>query len=246
MSSPTPETRRNLPRRFYKTATPVLQDEAAGRWSVTLDTRPLKTPSKADLAVPGEALAAAIAAEWAGQGEYIDPATMPLTRLANVAIDRTPLTREALAEEVAKYTETDLVCHLADGPTELRERQEAAWRPLRDWAGRSLNIMLVPVEGIMASPQPAASRQAAFDHALSLDDFRLTGLAWAAGLYGSAVLALAVERAEIDAETAFEHSRIDEAWQIEQWGEDAEAAAAAEARRRDARALGQLFRALSG
>ena len=244
MSSPTPKNERDLPRRFYKTAAPVLQDEAAGRWTVTLDTRPLKTPSKADLAVPAESLAKAIAEEWAGQGEHIDPSTMPLTRLANVAIDRTPTSREALAEEVAKYTETDLVCHLADGPSELRERQEAAWRPLRDWAGRSLGIMLVPVEGIIAAPQPSASRQAAYDHALSLDDVRLTGLAWACGLYGSAVLALAVERGELEAETAFEHSRIDEAWQIEQWGEDAEAAAATEARRRDARAVGKLFSAL--
>lgn len=228
----------DLPRRFYKRARAVSRN---GRWAVELDERPLKTPAKTDLTLPSEALAGAVAAEWEEQGERIDPSTMPLTRLANVAIDRAPETREAMAEEVARYTETDLVCHLAEGPSELRERQERAWRPLRDWAGRSLDVMLLPVEGVIASPQPEASRHAALAHARSLDDFRLTGLAWACGLYGSAVLALAVEQGKLDAETAFEHSRIDEAWQIEQWGEDAEAMAALAARRRDARAIGALF-----
>ena len=231
----------DLPRRFYKTASSARSDTG---WRIELDGRPVRTPDKTELSLPSEALASLVVLEWESQAENIDPATMPLTRLSNVAIDRTPETREALADEVAKYTETDLVCHLAANPVELRERQEAGWRPLRDWAGKSLNIMLVPVEGVIASPQPAASILAARDHAMSLDDFRLTGLAWATGLFGSAILALAVEQGKVSAEDAFERSRIDEAWQIEQWGEDEEARTATENRRRDARALGQLFTTL--
>ena len=230
-----------LPRKFFKTAAAVKEGDV---WRIELDDRPLKTFEKASLTLPTEAFAALVASEWNAQGDRINPISMPLTRLANVAIDRTPDTRDVLAAEVAKYTETDLVCHLAEGPAALRERQDAAWGPLRVWAGQALDVVLVPVEGIIASPQPPASMQAARDHALGLDDYRLTGLAWACGLYGSAVLALAVERGELDAEAALEISRIDEIWQIEQWGEDAEAMAAVEARRADARAIGQLFAAL--
>ena len=236
-----PPPKPDLPRRFYKA---VSTEPADGGWQILLDGRPVKTPAKAGLVLPTEALAELVAAEWDAQDTQIDPATMPLTRLVNVAIDRAPETREDLAAEVAKYTATDLVCHLADTPTELRDRQEEKWRPLRDWAGRELGVLLVPVEGIIAPAQPDASTKAAYDHAFSLDDFRLTALAWATALYGSAILALAVEQGEIDAEDAFERSRIDEAWQIEQWGEDDEARIATDNRRADARALGQLFTAL--
>lgn len=237
----TPPGQQALPRRFYKSAAAAKTESG---WRIELDGRPVKTPAKADISPPTQALAELIAAEWDGQGERINPSTMPLTRLANVAIDRTPHTREELAAEIAKYTETDLVCHLADGPSELRERQEAGWRPLREWAGRDLDIVLVPVEGIIASPQPEASLKAAYDSAIKLDDFTLTGLAWACALYGSAVLALAVAHDKIDATSAFALSRIDEDWQIEQWGEDEEAAAVAAARKSDAEALGKFFAAL--
>lgn len=235
----TDQTRNSqLPRRFYKQAAAAA---CGDKWQVELDGRVLKTPAKQTLLLPAEALANAIAAEWDAQAEHVDPATMPLTRLTNVAIDQTPAAREALAAEVAKYAETDLVCHLAEGPAALRERQEAAWRPLRDWAGQSLGIVLIPVEGIIASPQPSASLEAAHAHAMALGNIRLTGLAWACGLYGSGVLALAVERGRISAGDAFHASRIDEDWQIEQWGADEEAAQAAENRRKDALALGELF-----
>ena len=239
--SQTPPNRTDLAKRFYKS---VSTRELETGWQVELDGRPLKTPAKLGLIVPSKKLAELVAAEWDAQADVIDPGKMPLTRLANVAIDRAPETREELAEEVAKYTGTDLVCHLADGPTELRERQDKYWRPLRDWAGRTLGIVLLPVEGVIAMPQPDASTQAARDHALTLDNFRLTALAWATALYGSAVIALAVLHREIDATSAFRVSRIDEDWQIEQWGEDAEAAAVAEARRNDAMALGAWLEAL--
>ncbi|MCR9225205.1 MAG: ATPase [Hyphomonas sp.] len=230
------------PKRFYKhaAAAPV-----GSGYSVELDGRPIKTPAKATLTLPTAALADAVANEWAGQGEMLDLQAMTLTRLANVAIDRTPDTRADLADELARYAGTDVTCYLADAPTELRERQDAAWRPWRDWAGQELGIVLVPVIGLMASPQPPASLEAVRAHALKLDDYRLTALTWACSLLGSAVLALAVERGALTAPDALNASIVDEDWQIEQWGEDEEAMQVREARAKDAAALQLWFEALS-
>lgn len=230
-----------MPKRFYKSAG---INAAGSGWTVALDDRPVRTPARAELTLPTEALASAIAEEWDRQGEQIDIQAMHLMRLANVAIDRTPETRAAMADEIAKYCETDLTCHLAEGPEVLVARQEAAWRPVRDWAGRALGVMLMPVTGLLAAPQPAASLEAARTHALALDNFRLTGLAFGCGLFGSALLALALEQGEIDAETAHRAARIDEDYQAEQWGRDEEAEAFASARRIEAVALGQWFAAL--
>ena len=229
------------PKRFYKQAA---AEEMPGGWTVALDGRTIKTPARAALCLPTERLARTIAAEWNGQGERIDLMAMHLTRLANVAIDRTPEAREDMAEELARYCETDLLCHIADGPMELVEREEQFWRPIRDWAGREMGILLVPVEGLLASPQPDASLDAAREIALTMDDFRLTGTLFACGLYGSALLALAVAAGQLSGTDAFEISRVDEAWQNEQWGEDEEAKAATEARRKEAKALEQWMRGL--
>jgi len=231
------------PKRFYKQAA---VEEISGGWTVALDGRTIKTPARAALCLPTQRLARAVAAEWNAQGDRIDLMAMHLTRLANVAIDRTPDVREEMADELARYCETDLLCHIAEGPEELAEREEAYWRPVRDWAGRELGILLVPVEGVLASPQPDASLEAAREAALSMDDFRLTGTLFACGLFGSALLALAVAEEQMTAENAFEVSRIDEAWQIEQWGEDEEAKAATEARRKEAKALGVWMKGLAG
>lgn len=222
------------PKRFYTEAT---AEEAPGGWTVALDGRTIKTPARAALTLPSQRLARAVAAEWNAQDEIIDLAAMHLTRLANVAIDRTPEMREEMADELARYCETDLICHIAESPAELAEREEEFWRPVRDWAGQELGILLVPVEGLLASPQPDASLEAAREIALDMDDFRLTGTLFGCGLYGSALLALAVAEGQLSAGDAFEVSRIDEAWQNEQWGEDEEAKAATEARRKEAKAL---------
>lgn len=230
-----------LPKRFYKTASAAA---AEGGFAVELDGRPIKTPAKATLLLPSEALATAIAAEWAGQGETLDLQGMTLTRLANVALDRTPETRAELADELSRYASTDVTCYLADSPQELQARQDAAWQPWREWAGKELGVVLVPVIGLMASPQPQASLDAVRDYALSLDDFRLTALTWACSLLGSAVLALAVERGALNAEQALTASVVDEDWQIEQWGEDEEAKALRAARLLDARALQLWFESL--
>ncbi len=210
------------PKRFYKASTVSETDQG---WQVLLDGRSVKTPARAGLILPSRALAEAIAEEWNAQSDQIDIANMHLMRLANVAIDRVPETREEMAEEFARYCETDLTCHLAEGPQELVRREQAAWAPVRDWAEQTLGISLVAVEGIVASPQPDASLEAAREHAMGLDDFRLVGLLYACGLYGSALLALAVEQEMISAEDALLRARIDEIYQAEEWGEDAEAIA---------------------
>ena len=222
------------PKRFYKLAT---AEQMPGGWTVLLDGRDIKTPAREPLRLPTERLAKALAAEWNAQGAQIDLTSMHLTRLANVAIDRTPDLRDEMADELARFCETDLVCHIAEDDEGLAEREEAHWAPLRAWAGQELDVILVSVEGIIASPQPDASLEAARNYALSLDDYQLTGLLYACGLYGSAVLAMAVSEGELTAMGAFEISRIDEAWQIEQWGEDDEVKAATDLRRKEARAL---------
>jgi len=229
-------------KRFYKAAEAELSE---GGWRVVLDGRPVRTPARAELTMPTEALAEAVAAEWADQGDFLDVASMHLTRLANVAIDRTPSVRGDMAAEVARYCETDLTCHLADDPRELRAQQESAWKPIRDWAGPALGILLLPVTGIVAAPQPEASLKAAEAHGTSLDDFRLTGLVFGCGLFGSALLALAVEQGEIEALDGFERAHVDETFQESQWGEDTEAHAARQAKRLEAAALGAWFEALA-
>lgn len=232
----------NLPKRFYKHAGITPQETG---FAVELDGRAIKTPAKAPLVLPTEALATAIANEWAEQGETLDLQNMTLTRLANVALDRTPETRGELAEELSRYAGTDVTCYLADAPSALRDRQEQAWQPWREWAGRELNVVLVPVIGLMASPQPQASLDAVRDYALGLDDFRLTALTWGCSLLGSAVLALAVERSALQAREALQASWVDEDWQIEQWGEDEEAAAIRAGRLQEAGALQLWFDTLA-
>jgi len=231
----------NLPKRFYKDAA-VTQTETG--YSVELDGRAIKTPAKATLSLPSEALASAIADEWNGQGETLDLHGMTLTRLANVALDRTPETRAELAEELSRYAATDVTCYLADAPQALQARQEAAWRPIREWAGQELDVVLVPVVGLMASPQPEASLEQVRQHALALDDFNLTALAWACSLFGSALLAFAVQRGRLSGANALSASCVDEDWQIEQWGEDQEAKEARANRTRDADALHLWFEVL--
>ncbi len=229
------------PKRFYSEAAAV--PHAAG-WSIALDGRPVRTPAGTALVLPCAGLGRAVAAEWQEQGTHVDIQAMHLTRLANVAIDRTPAARDALADEVVRYCETDLTCFLSPDP-EVRDRLELVWRPWRDWAGRTHGIVLVPVIGLMASPQPAASLAAARAQAAGLDDFALTGLVFGCGLYGSAVLALALAGGALAANAAFEASVIEETIQNERWGEDAEAAAMRTAKRAESEALGAWFSALS-
>lgn len=230
------------PKRFYEAVEVVA---AEGGWVVALDGRALRTPGGRRLVLPGEGLACLLADEWRAQGERIDLASMFNTRRAYGVSERTADVRAFLIEQVVRYAGTDLVCYHADHPVGLRARQEAAWGPMRLWAGEAHGVRLVAVSGILPVNQPAESLDALRRHAEALDDFRLDGIVASVSLLGSAVLGLAVERGRLTAEDAFELSRVDELYQIEHWGEDAEAAKRTAIQRQEARALDAWFAALN-
>ena len=232
-------------KRFWK-AVDVVEGQGGqkGMWSVTLDGRTPKTPAHAPMTLPTEAAARLVADEWAAQGEFLDPATMPAARLASTAIDRVSQAREPVADEIAAFAGSDLVCYLAEHPTSLAEEQAREWTPWRDWAALDLGVVLQPVEGVIHRAQDPAAIVRVRELALRLDDFALTGLAMATPLLGSAVLALALQRGALDGATAFDLSRLDEAFQERQWGVDAEAAERTAARRAEAVLLERWFRAL--
>lgn len=228
-------------RRFWTVATVEARD---GGWAVLLDGRAPKTPAGAPLVLSTRAAAVMCQREWAAQGEFLEPATLFATRLAATAIDRIGAAREAVADEIAAYAGSDLLCYLADSPMALVERQAREWAPWREWAAREQGLVLHPVEGVIHRPQPPESLARVKELALTLDDFALAGLAMATPLFGSAVLGLAVLRGALSGEDALALSRLDEAFQEEQWGVDDEAAVRTEARRHDAALLDHWFRAL--
>lgn len=231
---------RELPRRFYE------QAEAApgeGGWRIHLDGRAVKTPAKKTLMLPSEALARLIAQEWADQEERINPFTMPLTRLAHVALDRMPEARSAAAAEIAKYAATDALCYRSDD-AELAGRQAATWDPYLDWARMALDAPLVATQSLSPIAQAEASLKALETRALALDDLRLTGLVSATPILTSAVLAFALLEEEADGETVFQASRLEEDFQVERWGEDHDAVEAAANRKRDLLACERMFRTL--
>ena len=209
------------PRRFYKAVAVAPTDEG---FAVALDGRTPKSPAGRPLVLPTEPLARLVAAEWAAQGEHLALANMAATRLAWTAIDRVTEAHTEVAAEVARYAGSDLTCYLAEQPAALVERQARLWAPLRDWAEDELGVALHPVQGVIHKPQPVATLLRAEKLAEALDDFALTGLAHATALFGSAVLGLALQRGRLSGEEAFALSRLDDAFQEEQWGVDAEAA----------------------
>jgi chaperone required for assembly of F1-ATPase len=214
-------------KRFYEEA------RATDDNGIELDGRPVRTPGRNPLAVPSAALAAAIAAEWNAQDRRIDPRAMPLTGLANAAIDRIAPDREAFARGLAVYGESDLLCYRAETPPRLVERQAAHWDPLLAWARRRYDVDFETVSGIIHRPQARATvdRLAFAVHARSA--FELAGLSPLVTVSGSLVVALALAEQAIDLDTAWAAAALDELWQAEQWGEDAEAARALAGRRRD-------------
>jgi len=233
-------------KRFWTNVTIAPRTMANGQsgFVVLLDGRAPKTPAHAPLILPTEASASLAAEEWAAQGEFIEPGTMPATRLAATAIDRVSQAREAVAEEIAAYAGSDLLCYLAEHPTGLVTEQASQWGPWRDWATAELGVVLVATHGIVHQPQDPATIGQVRAQALSLDDFALTGLATAVPLLGSAVLGLALQRRAISGTTAFEISRLDEAYQERQWGVDEEARQRTAARRAEAELLDRWFGAL--
>lgn len=218
---------------------------AEGGYGIALDGRPVRTPARRDLIVPSAALAAAIAAEWDAQRNEIRPATMPLTRLAATAIDRTAHQRDKTIAEIANYAETDLVCYRADHPPALAARQQAIWQPLVDWATLRFDASLAVTTGVIPTQQSTASLKAFAAAVAAHDDFRLTALHTLTAACGSLVIALAVIEGRVDAGAAFAASQLDESFQIELWGEDAEATARREALAADIAAAARFLELLS-
>ena len=227
-----------LSRRFYKAV------DVGPDFAVRLDGRSPKSPAGKPLALPTEALASLIAEEWGRQGEHILLATMPATRLAWTALDRVAEVHAEVAAEVARFAGSDLLCYRAEEPASLVERHARLWEPLLDWAREDLGVALHAAEGIVHRPQPVASLLRAEKLAEGLDDFSLAGLAHATALFGSAVLAFALQRGRLTGADAFGLSRLDEAFQEERWGIDAEAAERTERLADEAVMLERWFAAL--
>lgn len=227
-----------LPKRFYSSV--AIADEGAG-FALLLDGKKVRTPGKAQLLLPTRALAEAVAEEWRAQTERIDPATMPLTRLANSAIDGVPGREQAVIDDILAYAGSDLLCYRADGPRGLTEAQSRHWDPVLAWAKSALGAPLVVTEGVIHVAQPQASLDRLRDRLAGRDKFGLAALHVMTALTGSALLALAVALRKMSAEEAWEAAHVDEDWQIGQWGEDAEAAARRIARRRDFAAAARLL-----
>jgi chaperone required for assembly of F1-ATPase len=217
-------------KRFWKEARAVAD---GGRFAVELDGRPLRTPAKNPLLLPTKVMAEAVAAEWAGAGETVDPNGMPLTGFANAAIDRISPEPDSFAAGLARYGETDLLCYRADSPPELVERQEREWGPLLAWARRRYDVDFMTTSGIVHVPQAAATVQRLAHAVAALDAHRLAGLSPLVTIGGSLVAALMVAEEAILAEDAWSAVTLDERWQMEQWGADEEAETALENRRAD-------------
>ncbi len=241
------DLKKALPRRFYREVTTA---EAAGAFGPRLDGRPVRTPAKRGLSVPTRALAEALADEWREQGEVIEPDSMPLTRLANSAIDGVALHREASMAEVAKFAETDLVCYRAGEPDALVAAQAAAWDPVLAFARDKFGARFIRVRGVMyvAQPEPAlaAARDAVAATAAGPGGvLRLAALSVMTTLTGSVLIALAVAFDAMSVADAWAAANVDEDYQARLWGADAEATARRERRRRDMAAAARFY-ALAG
>ena len=209
------------PKRFWKEAG---IEPTEGGYTIRLDGRAVRTPSKALLVVPTPDMATTIAAEWDAQQGEIKPDTMPYTRTANSAIDKVAVQFDDVATMLSAYGGSDHLCYRATGPEPLVARQAAAWDPLLAWAAQSLDLHLTVTAGIMHVAQPEAALARATALVAALNPFQLAAFHDLVALSGSLVLALAVIHGRLDPDTAWRLSRIDEDWQIEEWGEDEEAA----------------------
>lgn len=214
-------------KRFYNRA------EVGEGGRILLDGRPVKTPGRRDLAAPAAALAEAVADEWNAQGETLDPRSMPLTGLANAAIDRIAPDHAAFADGLAAYGESDLLCYRAEGPAPLAARQAELWDPILAWAQQRYEIVFELALGVMHMPQPPETLARLRGALAERDSFALAGLSPLVTISGSLLVALALAEGAISLDQAWAAATLDERWQAEQWGEDEEAAAALANRRRD-------------
>lgn len=236
------QMRTQLPNRFYKTVTTA---ETPVGHVIHLDGKPVKTPARAVMALPTAAGAQLVADEFEAQGEKIDPVTMPVMRLVNTAIDGVASDTQAVLDDILRFASSDLVCYRAGAPEGLIERQNEAWNPVIDWARQRLGARLFLTEGVIHVEQPREAIDAIGIHLKMRDEpLRLAAIHVMTSLTGSALLALAVDTGEMEADSAWAAAHVDEDWNISQWGEDAEAAARRAFRKRDMLAAAGLLKAL--
>ncbi len=236
------QMRTPLPKRFYKE---VAVAEGEGGFVVKLDGKAVRTPGKALLALPAESAAQLVAKEFDAQGETLDLASMPVYRLVNTAIDGVASDPQAVVEDILRYSSSDLLCYRAEGPDTLVQRQNEAWDPVLDWARAVLGARLLLAEGVIHIEQPREAIAALGVHLNQrAQPLRLAALHVMTSMTGSALLALAVDFGELDAETAWNAAHVDEDFQAEQWGQDAEALARRAHRKRDMMAAADLIEAI--
>lgn len=209
-----------LPKRFYKDATAAPH---AGVWRIMLDGRPVRTPAKRELVAADAALAASVAAEWQSQGERIDPGSMPLTKLLNTAIDGVAGREAEVAADIVSYAGNDLICYFAVAPDDLVERQAQRWGAVHTWAEQAFGIRLVLAEGVMPVAQDPAMLKKVEALLADCNALTLAGLHVVTTLTGSTLLALAVHHDRLSPAEAWALAHLDEDFQIENWGQDAEA-----------------------
>ncbi|MEQ9145133.1 MAG: ATP12 family protein [Parvibaculaceae bacterium] len=230
-----------LPKRFY---TSVDMEECEDGFSILLDGRKVKTPGKLVLALPGEKLARALCEEWDAQETHIDPETMPLTKLANTALDRVAAHRAEIVGEIAGFGASDLLCYRATHPDALIERQAEAWDPLLDWLEERFGARLAITSGVIFQEQDGAHLARLHETVDGMDRFGLAALHFAVSLTGSLVLGLAMAEARLTADEAHDLAHLDEAWQAEKWGWDKEAQDRLEDRRQALLAAGRFMELL--
>ena len=225
-------------KRFWKEAT---VEDAEGGFTVKLDGRPVKTPAKRPLILPTLPMAEVISAEWDAQEGEIKPHLMPATKTANAAIDKVATQHAEVADMLAAYGDSDLLCYRADAPEGLVARQAEQWDPMLDWAARELGARLEPRTGVIHAPQDpvALEKLSARTHALSA--FELAAFHDLVSLSGSLILGFAATAHERPLEVLWEISRLDEIWQAEQWGKDEEAEAMAEIKKASFLHAGHMF-----
>jgi chaperone required for assembly of F1-ATPase len=242
------EMKRPLPKRFYAEASVEPVEDGFG---VALDGKIVHTPARKKLAVPARSLAESLAAEWRGQGEHVDPGTMPKTRLVNSALDGVAREMDAVAAEIAKFAGSDLICYRAAAPERLVEAQNAAWNPVLDGFRERLGVRFMCAEGVVFVTQPEESVAAVREAVTAFGEgnggaIKLAALNVMTTLTGSALIALALAQRDLSFDAAWDAAHVDEDFQMRLWGADDEALARRAARKADMRAAYEVFSALGG
>lgn len=228
-----------LPRRFYKEAS---AQAGEGGFILTLDGKNAHTPGRQPIATPSLELTQALASEWNAQGEFIDPGSMPLTRIVNSALDGVAREMGEVRAEVVKYAGSDLLCYRAGEPQSLVDLQAKAWDPILAWAREALGARFICAEGIVFAAQPDHAVEAVAQAVEAVaSPMALAALNVMTTITGSALLALATAHGRLSAEEAWAAAHVDEDFQISGWGEDAEAAARRARRWLDMQAAAKVY-----